>query len=282
MELERPADAAAFLAAAGEFLTEREAEHNVILSLCGRLRESPHAFGDENPFFVVASHRGRVVAAGLRTPPHSLLLSESEDERATKAICGAALEAFPALPGVVGPATVAKQFADAWSTRTGGRARLAITQRLYRAESVTAPPRVPGRLRPYTAADEEIAVRWLHAFSAEALGGEASEDAAEFLERRLDDPDAGLVLWEDERPVSLAGYAGPTPSGIRVAPVYTPPEHRRRGYATALVAELTRMLLAGGRRFCFLFTDRANPTSNSIYQHIGYEPVADVDLWRFG
>lgn len=282
MELERPTDAADFLAAAGEFLTEREAEHNVILGLCSRLRESPDAYGDENPYFLVASHRGRVVAAALRTPPHSLLLSESEDERATEAICAAALEAFPALPGVVGPAAVAKRFADAWSARTGARARLAIAQRLYRADAVTAPPRVPGVLRPYTAADEETAVRWLDAFAAEALGGEAAEDAREFLKRRLEDPDAGLVLWEDERPVSLAGYAGPTPSGIRVAPVYTPPELRRRGYATALVAELTQMLLSGGRRFCFLFTDRGNPTSNSIYQQVGYEPVADVDLWRFG
>jgi predicted GNAT family acetyltransferase len=157
-----------------------------------------------------------------------------------------------------------------------------MAQRLYRADAVTAPPRVPGILRPYTAADEEIAVRWLGAFAAEALGGEAVEDAREFLKRRLDDPDAGLALWEDDRPVSLAGFAGPTPSGIRVAPVYTPPELRRRGYATALVAELTQMLLAGGRRFCFLFTDRTNPTSNSIYQQVGYEPVADVDLWRFG
>jgi predicted GNAT family acetyltransferase len=89
------------------------------------------------------------------------------------------------------------------------------------------------------------------------------------------------VLWEHDEPVSLAGYGGPTPSGIRIGPVYTPPELRGRGYATVLTAELSRLLLQGGRRFCFLFTDLANPTSNSIYQRIGYRPVADVNQWAF-
>jgi uncharacterized protein len=88
------------------------------------------------------------------------------------------------------------------------------------------------------------------------------------------------VLWEDEEAVSLAGWGGRTPNGIRIGPVYTPPELRRRGYASALTAELTAMLLRD-RSFCFLFTDLANPTSNSIYQRIGYEPVTDIDEWIF-
>jgi hypothetical protein len=80
--------------------------------------------------------------------------------------------------------------------------------------------------------------------------------------------------------VSLAGFGGETPNGIRIGPVYTPPDLRRRGYATALTAALTRSLLER-HRFCFLFTDLANPTSNGIYMRIGYEPVADVEEWRF-
>ena len=92
-----------------------------------------------------------------------------------------------------------------------------------------------------------------------------------------------LRRWVDEgAPVSFSGYGGLTPNGIRIGPVYTPPELRRRGYASALVAELTKRLLDGGRKFCFLFTDLANPTSNSIYQRVGYEPVSDADQWVFG
>ena len=90
------------------------------------------------------------------------------------------------------------------------------------------------------------------------------------------------MLWEvDGASVSLAGWGGPTPNGIRVGPVYTPPELRGRGYATALTAEVSQRLLdgrlfVGGRRFCFLYTDLANPTSNAIYERIGYERIAEA------
>src|SRR5436189_143738 len=104
----------------------------------------------------------------------------------------------------------------------------------------------------------------------------------EFVDHREEDPDGGIVLWEDGGAVvSMAGFGGRTPSGTRIGPVYTPPDLRGRGYASALTAALTQRLLDGGLRFCFLFTDLANPTSNSIYQRIGYEPVSDVGLWSF-
>ena len=117
----------------------------------------------------------------------------------------------------------------------------------------------------------------MDAFVEEALPEAPPEDSSRWLERRAADPDSDTVIWEDGKPVSMGGYGGLTPNGIRVGPIYTPPELRRRGYGTALTAAITRMLLEGGRRFCFLFTDLANPTSNSIYQRIGYRPVTDVD-----
>ena len=79
--------------------------------------------------------------------------------------------------------------------------------------------------------------------------------------------------------MSLTGVGGLTPHGIRVGPVYTPPELRGRGYASNLVAAASQAALDDGRRALFLFTDLANPTSNRIYQAIGYEPVRDVDEW---
>jgi predicted GNAT family acetyltransferase len=100
---------------------------------------------------------------------------------------------------------------------------------------------------------------------------------------RLDDnPASGLWVWEvDGAVVSMSGYGGPTPSGARIGPVYTPPELRGQGYATALVAAQTRWLLDHGRRFCFLFTDLGNPTSNRIYELIGYHRIADAAHYRF-
>jgi predicted GNAT family acetyltransferase len=93
--------------------------------------------------------------------------------------------------------------------------------------------------------------------------------------------DQTFFLWEDSKPVALAGITRPTPEGMGVGPVYTPPERRGRGYATSLVAQISQQLLASGRQFCTLFTDLANPTSNSIYQKIGYRPVGDYTVYRF-
>ena len=140
---------------------------------------------------------------------------------------------------------------------------------------------MPGALRRAAAADRDLLIRWLAAFDRETLGGPDARAVARRVDARLDSPLGGLYLWEDGRPVSMAGCGGPTPHGLRVAPVYTPPEHRGRGYASACVAALSQLLLDSGRRYCFLFTDLANPTANAIYQAIGYRPVGDVDQYAF-
>jgi predicted GNAT family acetyltransferase len=93
--------------------------------------------------------------------------------------------------------------------------------------------------------------------------------------------DRSAWFWEtDGQRVSLAVAVGPTPNGIRIGRVYTPPERRGHGYASNLVAQLSAQLLAQGKKFCYLFTDIANPTSNSIYQKIGYRAVSDLTSYR--
>jgi len=130
--------------------------------------------------------------------------------------------------------------------------------------------------------DAELLVAWSVAFQKEALPNEVNPDQA----RRtvlLGIQDQRLYVWEDGgRPVSEAMATRPTPHGISIGLVYTPPELRRRGYATALVAELSQRMLDSGREFCTLFTDLANPISNSIYQKIGYQPIGDYSMIFFG
>jgi predicted GNAT family acetyltransferase len=184
------------------------------------------------------------------------------------------------LPTAGGPVAVARAFAEQWSKLTGVVPAVQTEERIYEASTVIQPRRVPGSMRPYAGADRSIAIDWLGAFFAEAMPGSPEGR----VDRLVDDRAAGngsLVVWEDAgRVVSLAGHAGETPNVARVGPVYTPPELRGRGYASALTAALTADLLAR-KRFCFLFTDLANPTSNSIYRRIGYRPVTDITLWRF-
>lgn len=271
--------AAAFLDRAAGFLALREAEHNLPLSLAARLVEDPHPYGGEDPYLAVAEAGDEVVAVAMRTPPYNLILSEVVDHRAVAAFVDDLREAT--LPGVFGPVCVAGRFAELWSEGAGVRAHVQVAERIYRATESHPPANVRGRYRAYEDRDRELVLAWLTAFAAESMPADAPFDAESVLARRLSDRDGGFALWEDGEASSLAGFGGVTPHGIRVGPVYTPHELRGRGYASALVGELTAQLLAQGRRFCFLFTDLANPTSNSIYQRVGYRPVTDVNQWVF-
>ncbi len=281
MRLERCGSAAHFLDAAGAFLGEREAEHNLIFGLAARLADDPLAYGAP-PYLALVRGRSSVLAVALRTPPHKLVLSTVADGDACDLFAADLAAEAERLPGVLGPAAAVAAFRESWSRQTGARSRRVMSERIYAAQAVTAPDGVPGRLRPYEESDRSDAVAWLAAFAAEAMPEEGSrEQAAALVERRLSARGEGFALWDDGGAVSIAGYGGPTPNGIRIGPVYTPPERRRRGYASALFAELTRGLLEGGRAFCFLFADLANPTSNAIYARIGYRPVADAEEWAF-
>jgi hypothetical protein len=272
VRIERFDDAGAFFAHVSPFLARREAEHNLLLGFRSTLERDPHAYGPDDPYLAAAKAGDEVVGVAVRTPPHTLVLSLMEMP---------VVEAFAAslrdarLPGVSGPADVAASFVE----RLGAPAARTMASRIYEASEVVAPRPVRGRMRDTGADDRGLLVAWYGAFLSE-VGGPAA-DAPASVDRRLAEDEGAFVVWEDEAPVSFLGYGSPTPNGMRVGPVYTPPELRGRGYASALTAAATQLVLDGGRRFCFLYTDLANPTSNSIYRRIGYRPMSDAAVWRF-
>jgi uncharacterized protein len=281
MEIERHDDPARFYALVAPFLEEREAEHNLQLGFRQRLEADRHAYGSGDPLlYAVLDDRGSVQAVATQTPPFGLVLSQIDEPAIVDALAERLAAEGARLPTAAGPVDVARAFAERWSQLAGVVPSVQMEERIYAAESVIHPKGIPGSMRPYRSPDRDQAVAWMDAFFDEALPGSPEGNAEQFVDSRA----AGvgsLVLWEDDgQPVSIAGHAGETPNGSRVGPVYTPPELRGRGYASALTAALTAQLLER-RRFCFLFTDLANPTSNSIYQRIGYRPVTDITLWRF-
>jgi predicted GNAT family acetyltransferase len=265
-------DPAAFLEAAAPLLLADEARHNLMLGLAGTAAHSPGLYPDYFAWLVVEDDEP--VAAATRTPPHNMVLALPRSYAALDLLVDG-IDDDP--PGVVGAQPEVERFASAWSNCAGVTPQLRVAQGLYALERVQPVPAAPGRMRLQAPADTELMVGWLQAFEAEALSFlEPDEDRARrTIEYRLTAERAGLMLWEDGDVVSVAGFGGETPNGIRIGPVYTPPELRGRGYATALVAELSSKLLAEGRRFCFLYTDLANPTSNAIYERIGYVRVCE-------
>lgn len=286
MDLIRHDTVEAMLAACADYLVQREAEHNLPLGILGTLRDHPDTY-PEPPYLAVVSDGPRIALVAVRTPPFGLVLSEPgmmgaglEDAIATL-VAELASDA-PDLPTCLGPKPTVEPFVRRWSAVTGTTARLEMAERAFRLERVLPPPPVPGSWRVAGERDRELLRSWLVAFHEEALPPGQPPPPANVLDRLVRGDGRIAYLWEvDDRAVSLVVASVRTPNGRRIGPVYTPPEHRRHGYAAALTAAASQEQLDHGLRFCFLFTDLANPTSNAIYRRIGYEPVTDIDQYRF-
>ena len=272
-----------FLATAGDFLAAREAEHNLILGLCSTIQSIPEVFDPAPRFAIVTEAEGRVRAAALQTPPYNLVLSMVDADEPVDALVDA-LSDDP-LPGVLGPKEAAARFVQRWASVTGRAAALEVAERIFRLDRVLPPQRpANGAWRIIEQRDRDLIARWLLAFHDEATPGSPPIADAQAMTDRLIAHAAGRIgyVWEDEgEVVSFVAAGGRTPNGVRIGPVYTPPDRRGRGYASSLTAAASQDQLDRGRRFVFLFTDLSNPTSNKIYEAIGYRPVCDVDQYRF-
>lgn len=281
MRLDRFDSVGAFLRAAGPFLRAREAHHCLILGIAEGLRARPPDSTEAPPYLATVRDGRQVVLVAFQTPPWQMVISEV-DAPAAMGLIVADRQGSP-LTEVAGPADHVGEFARLWSAATGVPNRLSMRERIFRVSHVVPPRPVAGSLRIAGPEDRDVIAGWLFAFAEEALQENAVPDIASRVERWMAARDGRYMgLWDDGGPASMCGVSGPTPSGIRVGPVYTPPALRGQGYASNLVAAVSQRELAGGRRACFLFTDLANPTSNHIYQAIGYEAVRDIDQYRFG
>jgi hypothetical protein len=260
-----------------DYLLSQEALHSFLLGMCNILIRNPDRF-PEKPYLATVEVDGDIVAVAIRTPPQNLLLSKIQDFGAIGVITQEFHLTQEPLPGINAATLEAEAFAEAWHSLTGQSYQLTMTLRAFQLEQVQAIPQATGHLRIATESDCQLLMSWCEAFSLEALGSIAS-DTERWVERQLKLGTA--YLWEDGVPVSIACRTGLTPNGARLGMVYTPPEYRRKGYASACVAALSQTLLDQGHRYCFLFTDLANPTSNHIYQAIGYKSVGDLSDYSF-
>lgn len=196
----------------------------------------------------------------------------------TVAAAVGAIDADVELPGVRGDAATATAFAAAWAERRGARVGPAQLARLYEARRIAASPRAPGRFRVAETADRARLADWLPQLQIE-LGEPVAADARALVDRRIA---AGeLFVWEHGEPVSMAAASAPANGVVRVQMVFTPPEHRNLGYASACVGGLSRRILAAGNR-CILYTNLATATPQSVYRRLGYRGVAELLSYRFG
>jgi ribosomal protein S18 acetylase RimI-like enzyme len=266
---------------ASGLLNERPVENTIALTMIETLRAGRRWSSEPMLFGWYDAGPGEAQPSGAIsiTPPYELLLSVVPDgtvDELVAALRGRGVR----LPGVNADDAPADRFAAAWTAGTALHAEMRMHTRLYALRALEAvTPAPPGRPRRAVEADGERATAWFAAFQTEA--GAHEVDAGSVVRYRIAN---GLMwVWEldDGEVVSLAGRNAAAAGVSRVGPVYTPPEHRRRGYGAAVTAACTADALAGDAEHVVLFTDLANPTSNSIYRRIGYRPVCDRKVIHF-
>lgn len=216
-----------------------------------------------------------VVAVAVKSPHRNLVLTDAP-EPAMRALANYLFAYALPVPGVTAPLQTARDFSLAWKALTDAQSNDRVALRLFQAKHVNDLPCSKGAFRYAGLSDQEQVELWLQSFI-----DEVNLDRLDNLRDRVMTMlgAANVGLWEQGECRSMAAITRRTERGAHVSWVYTPRTHRGNGYATACVAELCRRELAGGKSYCTLYTDLANPTSNAIYQRIGFEPVCDsVDL----
>jgi len=277
IEFSNPAD---FLDLLLPHLEKQETANNLIIGLAFRLINQADLY-PLPPFLAAVEQDGEPVLAALMTPPHHIVLAGfTPDLNRAYALLGESLiqDAWP-LPGVRAPAELARNFASRWAEISGARIRPGQHLRAYELREVIPARPVSGEIRLAEMSDLALAEQWTWEFALEAMGEDDRAAARRNVEFRLRARE--LFFWQDGQPVSMAAAIRPTRHGISVGAVYTPPVLRGRGYASALVAALSQRMLKRGCQFVSLFTNLANPTSNKIYQDIGYRPLCDFDEYSF-
>ena len=263
-----------------ELLERHEAQNLIILGNIVTGNAGPDKTGWRDPanwFMAVVQDAGiRLIA--LMTPPYNVTLYATDnrtDEETLACLVHGIEDSGVSIPGVTSEKTLAERFAETCAGIKGIRYSVDKSLCLYELTKVNPEITVNGSLRLTRESDMAFLPYWLEGFNSDCLGESplVKQDAA-YYQHEIDAKKV-YILEDRGVPVSIAKITRELQSLCGIGFVYTPPYFRRKGYATSCVAALSRLCLERGFTKCVLYTDLANPTSNSIYQKIGYVPVND-------
>ncbi|MFH1446648.1 MAG: GNAT family N-acetyltransferase [Chloroflexota bacterium] len=270
-----------FLVLTQDTLELNESANHLMLGICLQLRDEPERYAEPPFLAAVLDEQEQVILCAVMTPPYPLVLQAMEGhETEINQLVSYILRRRISITGVNGRVGVSSVFANLWQSATGLGIRASMALRVYELKQVIMPDLPIGRFRQATQKDAETVLAWFMAFQEEAIPEGERLDNSEHIKNAIDM--GNVYVWERAgNLVSMALRQRPTSHAVSVSGVYTPLEERKKGYASACVAKLTQLLLDEGFTFVNLFTDLANPTSNDIYQKIGYKPICDFDRYSF-
>jgi ribosomal protein S18 acetylase RimI-like enzyme len=284
----RYADIEEFYTLCYHFLAEHEAENNLIFGILETLRTNIYAYDPTfAPEFVAIFDNKDIVLVSIRTPPYNQLISYTKKKDSIPVLVDFLAETGVDIPGVLGFKDGALLFAELWAKRHEKNKILNMNERMYKLDQVN--PQTIGKNIFEVATDEhlDLLIHYAQNFAQEVFANTSQDQIA----RNQVQLTKGMEKWITEKIiyilkvhnqiVSIAKASRDTPNGRSITLVYTPPKYRRKGYATELVAKLCQSILDEGKKYCFLFTDLTNPTSNKIYMDVGFNPIMDVDEYRF-
>ena len=280
MQVTTYSDPKAFLLRAAPYLESDPFSPSVIATVTARIASGMVPSGEDHVWLTVEDDEARVIGLSMHTPPYNMFLSGMAEEAARFLAREVALSGR-ILPGVNGAIVATRAFARAWAQSTGHTSTVLRETRMYRLVELLPPRAVPGDAHlAESPRDLSLVADWLAAFHDEAQPHAPVDDWTAMAQRRIGAED--LRLWQTRgAPVALAGVSKAVAGVARVGPVYTPPRWRGNGYGSGVTAAATSAALRAGAQHVVLYTDLANPTSNSIYQKIGYGPDHDAEERTF-
>ncbi|MHA1227558.1 MAG: GNAT family N-acetyltransferase [Candidatus Hodarchaeales archaeon] len=271
------------------FLARYEAENNLLFGILENLRKNKQYYHPVyEPKLTTVEEKEEIILVSIRTPPYNQLISHTENLESITHLVDKLIEEKAELPGILGFKEGAKLFADLWAKKNNQVMKIKENLRIYKIEEVN--PTTLGKDRCEVATEDDIPV--LVPFVKNFIEDIFPNASVDYIKREQERVSKSIKEWVRHKSVyilrinnnivSIVKAGSGTPNGRRINLVYTPTNYRRNGYATELVAWLcNRIINLEGKKYCFLFADLANPTSNKIYMNIGFKAVLDVDEYHF-
>ncbi|MGP4106226.1 GNAT family N-acetyltransferase [Virgibacillus sp. L01] len=262
-------------------LMEREASNNLMLGILDRLANDSDSY-KEGFHLGLVEQNGETIYAFMQTSTNNWILADvgNVHNNVIRQVAAFLYNRNVVVPGVLGPTEKAEIFKKEWERLTQLQATIEMKQLIYQLDQLNEISETKGELHEAKPKDRTLVKKWLMQFGVAVSENISEEDADQMAQSFISN--RTIYFWVVEgNPVSMVNRSRKTKNGATLNAVFTPEEYKRNGYATATVAKLTEKLLKDGFKFCSLYTDQANSTSNSIYKKIGYYEVASSIVYTF-